>query len=101
MTELLQGVTWTGLVMRCIHPMIQILFQKNDVVFQDYNAPIHTAGIVQSLFEGHEAELQHFLWLAQSPDLNSIEPLWSVLDSRVTNRFPSPIFLKGLEDVLQ
>jgi hypothetical protein len=33
--------------------------------------------------------------------LNIIEPLWSVLETRVRNRFPHPILLKQLEDVLQ
>jgi hypothetical protein len=39
--------------------MIQKLFPKNDAVFQDDNAPIHTAGTAQSWFEEHEGELQH------------------------------------------
>jgi hypothetical protein len=33
--------------------------------------------------------------------LNIIEPLWSVLETRVRNRFPLPTTLKQLEDVLQ
>jgi transposase len=38
---------------------------------------------------------------AQSPDLNIIEPLWSVLGTRVRNRFPPPASLKQLEGVIQ
>jgi hypothetical protein len=38
---------------------------------------------------------------AKSPDLNIIEPLWSVLKTRVRNRFPLPTSLKQLEDVRQ
>jgi hypothetical protein len=57
--------------------MIQRLFPNNDAVFQDYSAPIHTAGIVQS-------------WL------NITEPLWSVLETRVRNRFPPPSNFKML-----
>jgi hypothetical protein len=41
------------------HPMMQTLFLNNNAVFRDDNAPIHTAGTVQSLFEEHEGELQH------------------------------------------
>jgi hypothetical protein len=55
--------------------MIQTLFSNKDTVFQDDNAPIHTAGTVQSWFEEHEGELQQLPWQAQSPDLNIIDPL--------------------------
>jgi hypothetical protein len=55
---------------------------------------------VQSWFEEHESELQQ-PWLAQSPGLNIIEPLWLVLETRVRNRFSPPTSLKELEDVLQ
>jgi hypothetical protein len=37
-----------------VHPIIQTLFSNNDAVFQDENAPIDTAGIVQSWSEKHE-----------------------------------------------
>jgi len=37
---------------------------------------------------------------AQSPDLNIIESLLSVLESRVRSRFPPPSSFKQLEDVL-
>jgi hypothetical protein len=42
-----------------VHPMIQTLFPNNNVVFQDNNTPIHTAGTVHSWIEEHEGELQH------------------------------------------
>jgi hypothetical protein len=84
-----------------VHPVIQTLFPNNDAVFQDDNAPTHTAGTVQSWFQEHQGELQHLPWPAQSPDLNITEPLWSGLETRVRNRFPSPTSLKQLEDVLQ
>jgi hypothetical protein len=48
-----------------VHHMIQALFSNNDAVFKNDNAPIHTAGTVQSWFE------QHLPWSAQSPDLNN------------------------------
>jgi transposase len=33
--------------------------------------------------------------------LNNIEALWSVLETKVRNRFPPPTSLKELEDALQ
>jgi hypothetical protein len=56
-----------------LHPMIQMLFLKNDAVFQDDSSYIHTAGTVQSWFEEHEGELQHLPCPAQSSGLNIIE----------------------------
>jgi hypothetical protein len=84
-----------------VHPVIQTLFPNNDVVFQDESAPIHTAGTVQTRFEEHEGELQHFPWPTQSPELNIMAPLWSVLETRVRNRFPPLKSPHQLEDVFQ
>jgi hypothetical protein len=81
--------------------MIHTLFPNNDALFHEDNAPIHTAVTVQSRFEEHEGELQHLLWPAQSPYLNIIEPLWSVAENRVRNRFPPATSLEELEFVLQ
>jgi len=75
-----------------------VLCPNNGGIFQDDNSPIRTARRVLSWLEEHEyAALQHFLWLAQLPNLNIIEPLWSVLESRVRSRFP-PSSLKQLEE---
>ena len=80
-----------------MHPRIQVFFPNSDAVFQDDDSPIHTARSVQSWFEEHEDALQHLLWLAQSPILNIIKSLWSVLERRVRSRFP-PLSLKQLEE---
>jgi len=80
-----------------VHPMVQVLFPNNDAVFQDDSPHTHTARSVQSWFEEHEDALQHLFWLAQSPNLNIIESLWSVFESRVRSRFP-PSSLKQLKE---
>jgi len=77
--------------------MVQMLFPNNDTVFQDDDWLIYTTRSVQSWFEEHEDALQQLLWLAHLPTLNIIEPLWSVLESRLRNRFPQ-LSLKKLED---
>jgi hypothetical protein len=60
---------------------------------------IHTAGTVQSWFKSMKVNFnisgQH------NPDLKIIEPLWSVFETRVRNKFPPPTPLKPLEDILQ
>lgn len=61
-----------------VHPMIEILYAKKDVVFQGDSACIHRVATLQSCFEEHDDELQHLLWPAHSLALNTIEPLWSV-----------------------
>jgi len=50
-------------------------------------------------FQKHEAELPYVLQPAESPYLNIIKPLWSVLMSRLRSIFPPPPPLKQLEDV--
>jgi hypothetical protein len=63
-----------------VHPIIQTLF-RNDAVFKDDSAPLHTGGNVQSRFYEHEGEPQHPPWSAQSPDLNITKSLWPVLET--------------------
>jgi hypothetical protein len=76
--------------------MVQVLFPKNDAVFLDL--PIHIARGVQFWFQEHEDAFQHLLWLAKSPTVNIIEPLWSVLESRLRGRFPPTSSVKQLEE---
>ena len=83
-----------------VHPMVQMLFPNNDAVFQDDSLPMHTTRSVHSWFEEHEDAFQHLPWPAHAQDFNIIDPLWSVLESRVRSRFPPPSPVKQLEDVL-
>jgi len=57
----------------------------------------YTARSVQSLVAEHEDTFQHLPWSVQSPDLNIIELLWSVLERMVRTRLP-PLFLRQLEE---
>ena len=83
-----------------LHPMVQTLFPDACPIFQDDNAPIHTARCVDAWFDEHSDEVEHLIWCPQSPDLNIIEPLWGILEAKVRNRFPPPMTLSELETVL-
>lgn len=84
-----------------VHPMVQTLYPEGGAVYQDDNAPIHTARLVKDWFDEHESEVEHLPWPAQSPDLNIIEPLWGVLEERVRKRFPPPASRSDLATILQ
>ncbi|GFU22097.1 DDE_3 domain-containing protein [Trichonephila clavipes] len=42
-----------------VHPMLQTLFPVRDGIFQDDNAPIPAARLVQSWFDEHEDKVKH------------------------------------------
>jgi hypothetical protein len=48
--------------------------------------------------ELYEGELQHLPWPVE--DLNIIEPLWLVLETRLRSMFPPPKSLKQLDIIL-
>jgi len=71
-----------------VHPMVQMLFPNNEAIFKDDNSSIHTVKSVPSWFDEHEGALQQLPWPVQWPDLNIVETLWSLCDSRVRSRIP-------------
>ncbi|GFW40907.1 transposable element Tcb2 transposase [Trichonephila clavipes] len=83
-----------------VHPFVQISFPGVCPLYQDDNAPIHTAKIVQEWFAEHEWEVGHLNWPPQSPDLNIIEYLWGYLESKLRARFPPPSTISALETAL-
>ena len=77
----------------------QLYGDLDGLLFQQDNAPCHTAKKVMRWFE--EEKVRRLPWPAQSPDLNPIEPLWDELERRVRARNPMPANLSELKVALQ
>ncbi len=60
-----------------------MIFPDGSGLFQQDNAPCHTAEIVQEWFDEHDKEVKVLPWPSNSPDLNSTEHLWDVIDQHI------------------
>lgn len=68
-------------------PSARTLFQMDDWMFQDDNAPCHRARLVKRWME--ENEVRTINWPAQSPDLNPIENLWQRMSCIIAKDKPT------------
>lgn len=58
----------------------------NEFIFQQDNDPKHTSRVAKEYFEENEIELLD--WPAQSPDMNPIETLWSIIKEKLVDFIP-------------
>jgi hypothetical protein len=79
-------------------PMIQI-FLNSAAAFQGDSAPFAQLELFSHSFKNMKVNCS--IIHGQHNNLNITDPFWSVLETRLGNRFPPPISLKQLEDVLQ
>ncbi|KAJ4441451.1 hypothetical protein ANN_11306 [Periplaneta americana] len=68
-------------------------------LFVQDNARAHSAAVIRDFLRENEIEVMECP--AISPDLNSIEYLWNLLDTKVRNRHQAPQTLQELGDALK
>ena len=76
-------------------------FGNNDYIFQQDNAPVHTARLAQNYFT--ENNIKTTTWPAYSPDVNIIENIWlhmkRLLQHRVTHIHSRDQLLREIRDI--
>ncbi len=68
-------------------PSADKLYGDADFIFQQDLAPAHTAKGTKSWFNGHGVTVLD--WPANSPDLNPIENLWSIIKRKMRDTRPN------------
>lgn len=71
----------------------------HNAIFQQDNAPVHTAYIVRDALNELECEIME--WPPYSPDLNPIENLWALLKAEILKRYPELMHLPNSESTLE
>jgi transposase len=93
------GAVHAQLLMEHAIPALKTMFPRKNGIFQQDNAPVHTARVAQGVLA--EAKVRTLTWPAYSPDLNPIENLWSVMQENLRKRTPPPSSLGQLRRMVQ
>lgn len=94
--EKMTGQYYVNLLKKNLKPSARIM-NLNEFVFQQDNDPKHTSKVASKYFiDNHIEKLE---WPPQSPDLNPIEHLWTILDEKIplTTRTNLQSFWKSME----
>jgi hypothetical protein len=81
-TDLVESMGWYG-------------YEARKVIFQHDNDPKHTSKLVKEYLE--DQDFTTMVWPAQSPDLNPIENIWSLVKLRLFRNYDAPP--KGIHDL--
>lgn len=77
----------------------QMEFPENEVIFQQDNDPKHSSKLVRNFLKTQNYETIE--WPSQSPDLNPIENLWSIVKRRLGNFDEAPNSIHELWERVQ
>ncbi len=78
---------YQGILEHFMLPSADQLFKDADFIFQQDLAPGHTAKSTKSWLNDHGVGMLD--WLANSPALNPIENLWSIVKRKMRNKRPT------------
>ncbi|KFM63795.1 Transposable element Tcb1 transposase, partial [Stegodyphus mimosarum] len=96
MNRSLTGNGYLQLLGDHLQPFMDFTYSNNDGIFMDDNAPCHRTTIVRDWLEEHSGQFQRMIWSPRSPDMNSIEHLWDIIERLVRAQNPSPSTLPQL-----